>query len=107
MKGFHGCCGRMQHTEGGAHPGGDADGGCATNDHLADGFGDFPVVGEGVGNFLGGETAVVEDDHSLARPFGGLGYVNLVENLNVMPKSFTEMERGPPGPGAPPVSAQV
>src|SRR5277367_1790327 len=42
-QGFYGNCGGMEDAESGSHGGGYADGGCAANDHVADGFGDFAV----------------------------------------------------------------
>jgi len=54
-----------------------ADGGRAANDHFADGFGDFAVIGVGVGDFFGGEKALVEHDHAAVGPLDGLRYVHL------------------------------
>src|ERR1700687_4404007 len=66
----------MQNAEGGAHRRGHADGGSTANDHFADGFGNFAVVGVGVGDFLGGKAALVEDDDAAFGPFNGFGYIH-------------------------------
>ena len=70
---FHGFRGSMQNAEGSAHGRSNADGRSATNDHFTDGFSDFAIVGVGVGDFLGGKAALVDDDHAAISPCDGLG----------------------------------
>ena len=75
-QGFDGVCGRVEDAESDAHGGGDSDGGSAANDHFADGFGDFEIAGVGVGDFFGGEQALVKNDHAAVGPLDGLSYIH-------------------------------
>src|SRR6267154_4631042 len=66
----------MQNAQGYAHGGGYADGGGSADHHFADGGGYLAVVGVGVGDFFGGEAALVEHDYAAVGPLDGLGYVH-------------------------------
>src|SRR5208282_2576250 len=68
----------MQHTQCRAHSGGHSDGRGTADDHFFDGFGDFAVVGIGIGDFFGGEAALVQYDYASVGPSDGLGYVHLI-----------------------------
>ena len=63
-------------ADGHAHGGGDADGGCAADDHVADDGGDLLVVGgEDVGLFEG-ELGLVEEINAGGEPFEGGNHVS-------------------------------
>src|SRR5882757_4649717 len=66
----------MQNAQGYAHGRGYADGGGSADHHFADGGGYLAVVGVGVGDFFGGEAALVEHDYAALGPLDWLGYVH-------------------------------
>ena len=66
----------MKNAQRGSHGRGHADRRRASNDHVADGFGDFAVIGVGVADFFAGKEALVEHDDAAVGPFNGLGYVH-------------------------------
>ena len=71
----------VKNAKSGSHGCGDADGRRAANDHVADGFGDFAVIGVGVADFLGGKEALVEHDYAAVGPFDRLGNVHFLRIL--------------------------
>src|SRR5215472_4126418 len=69
---------RMQHSQPSAHRRRDADRRRAANNHLANRFRDFAVVGAGVGNLLSRKPPLVQHHHAAVCPFNGLSYVHFV-----------------------------
>jgi len=83
----------VQNAQGRAHGGGYAYGGRAANDHFANGFGNFAVIGVGVANFFGGEETLVEHDHAAIGPLDGLRYVHEFDFLKKNSLRCAEMGR--------------
>ena len=57
-----------------SHRGGDADGGCAAHNHVADHIRDLLMRRASYENFFSGQLRLIDEDYAVVGPFEGLNH---------------------------------